>query len=84
MVEHLGESKTNLTHTNDLPMDDMLDGSDIHQQPEKFDQVLSYIHSSLYEDYLSHDREAIHPRRNGLTTPQVPLDAALTKDTSRI
>jgi hypothetical protein len=63
MVEYSGESQTNLTHTNDLPIDDMLDGSDIHQPPEKFDEVLSYIHSSLYKDYESHDREAIHQKK---------------------
>ena len=63
MVERLGESKTNLAPTEDFPLDDMLDGSDIHPRPEKFDQVLSYIHKSLYEDYVSHDREAIHQKK---------------------
>ena len=63
MVELWGESKTNLTHSNDLPMDDMLDGGEIHQHPKPFEQVLSYIYKSLYEDYLSHDREAIHQKK---------------------
>ena len=53
MPKSLEESKTNLVHTEDLPIDDMLDGKDIHQQPEQFGQVISYIHTSLYEDYLS-------------------------------
>jgi hypothetical protein len=63
MPKSLEESKTNLVHTEDLPIDDMLDGRDIHQQPEQFGQVISYIHTSLYEDYLLHNTKAIHQQK---------------------
>jgi hypothetical protein len=41
------------------PYDDMLDGTDIHQWPDQFGQVISYIHTSLYEVYIGHDRRAV-------------------------
>jgi len=63
MPESLEESKINLAHKEDLPIDDMLDGRDIHQQPEQFGQVISYIHTSLYEDYLLHDSKAMHQQK---------------------
>ena len=58
MPERLEESKIKLAYPEDLPIDDMLDGKDIHQWPEQFGQVISYIHTSLYEKYLIHDMKA--------------------------
>jgi len=63
MPEPREESKTQFVHEKDLPIDDMLDGSDIHQLPEQFGQVISYIHTSLYEDYLLHDMRAMRQQK---------------------
>jgi len=63
MLEPLEESKPKLTHGEDLPIDDMLDGRDIHQWPEQFGQVISYIHTTLYEDYLIHDMKAVRQQK---------------------
>ena len=63
MPERLEEFTTNLIHPEDLPIDDMLDGRDIHQRPGQFGQVISSIQSSLYKDYLMHDREAVRQQK---------------------
>lgn len=52
------KKKTRLPHEDDQPIDDMLDGSGIHQLPDQFGQVISHIHTALYEDYTKHDRAA--------------------------
>ena len=63
MPERLEESKTKLVHSEDLPIDDMLNGRDIHQWSEQFGQVISYIYTSIYENYLLHDTRAVNQQR---------------------
>jgi len=63
MTEHTGVPKTEPAPPEDQPIDDMLDGRDIHQWPDQFGQVISYIHASLYEDYSKHDTAAMRQRR---------------------
>jgi len=57
------EKNTRPPHEDDQPIDDMLDGGDIHQWSDPFGQVVSYIHASLYEVYSQYDREAMEQRR---------------------
>jgi hypothetical protein len=59
MPEPPVETKNPHPSAEDPAIDDMMDGRDIHQWPEQFGQVISYIHTSLYEEYTRHDRIAI-------------------------
>jgi len=57
--ENPQEPKIPPSRPDDRPIDDMPDGMDIHQRPDRFGQVISYIHASLYEEYARHDSRAI-------------------------
>jgi len=59
MPEHTEDQKTKNPHKEDQPIDDMLDGKDVYQWGNQFGQVVSYIHASLFEDYLKHDTRAM-------------------------
>lgn len=58
-AEHPPEPERESPGPEDRQIDDMLDGRDIHQWPDQFGQVISYIHASLFEDYAKHDSKAI-------------------------
>lgn len=60
MVGRLDKSVTTPARGDSLSIDDMLDGYDIRQWPDQFGQVISYIHATLYEDYLKHDTDSLH------------------------
>jgi hypothetical protein len=55
MPEDLDKPVTTFPHGKTPPIDDMLDGKSLYQWPDQFGQVISYIHATLYEDYLKHD-----------------------------
>jgi hypothetical protein len=63
MAERPEELNTRPPHAVDQPIDDMLDGRDIHQWPDQFGQVISYIHTALYEDYSKHDTGAMDQQK---------------------
>jgi hypothetical protein len=61
--EHPEELKNNSADVGNQSIDDMLDGREIHQWPDQIGQVISYIHTALYEDYSKHDTKAMDQQK---------------------
>jgi hypothetical protein len=78
MPELPKEQKTEHPHGENQPIDDMLDGSGIHQLPDQIGQVVSSIHTALYEDYQKFDMRAMDQQRQHRRASRIAIGFGTT------